>query len=267
VISSFTGNEVDGLPQLDPASEAVVLTAEQPFANHNGGQLAFGPDGLLYVGLGDGGSGGDPLGNGQDPRALLGKILRIDVAGTGYAIPEANPFADGADGAPEVLFTGLRNPWRFSFDPETGLLWVADVGQNTWEEVNRLDPVADAGANLGWNIMEAAHCFAEPDCATDGLQLPIAEYEHGPGCSVTGGAVYRGEAIPALRGWYVFGDYCSGTLFGIPSDAEAPGGGGALAPRVLLETDANISAFGVDGTGELYLADVEDGRIYRIVGG
>ncbi len=267
VVSRFWVSDLPAPPRLDPTSEEILLQVEQPFSNHNGGQLAFGPDGMLYVGLGDGGSGGDPFGNGQNADVLLGKVLRLDVAGNGpYAIPDDNPFADGG-GAPEVLLTGLRNPWRFSFDPATGLLWIADVGQNRWEEVNRVDPVADAGANLGWNIMEAAHCYDGEGCAADGLTLPVAEYGHDAGCSVTGGLVYRGAAIPDLWGWYVFSDYCSGTLFGIPSDAEAPGDGTALAPRVLLETGANVSAFGTDADGELLLADIEDGLIYRIVGG
>lgn len=269
VVARYAGEAVDGAPVLDPSSEQVLLTVEQPFANHNGGQLAFGPDGFLYIGLGDGGSGGDPLGNGQNPDVILGKVLRIDVdAASGeapYGIPADNPFADGG-GAPEVFLTGLRNPWRFSFDSSTGLLWIADVGQNAWEEVNRIDPAADAGANLGWNVMEAAHCFADANCSADGLVLPIAEYGHDLGCSVTGGAVYRGEAIPSLRGWYVFSDYCGGILFGVPADAEAPDGG-ALAPRVLLEPGLSISAFGVDSSGELYVADIEGGRVYRIVGG
>jgi glucose/arabinose dehydrogenase len=270
VISRVGISDLPSPPRLDPATEQVLLRVDQPFANHNGGQLAFGPDGMLYLGLGDGGSGGDPLGHGQDTATLLGSILRIDVVGAAdgepYAIPADNPFADGG-GAPEIHLFGLRNPWRFSFDPATGLLWIADVGQSAWEEINRVDPVGDAGANLGWNLMEGAHCFADPACSTEGLQPPIAEYGRDAGCSVTGGEVYRGSGIPSLWGWYVFSDYCSGTLFGVPSDAEPPGDGTALAPRVLLETETNVSAFGVDGAGELYLADIEDGIVYRIVGG
>ena len=241
-----------------------MLRLAQPYANHNGGQLAFGPDGLLYMGLGDGGSQGDPNGNGQNPHTLLGKVLRLDVEvdGESYAIPGENPFADGQAGAPEVFLVGLRNPWRFSFDRETGLLWIADVGQSAYEEVDRIDPAADAGANLGWNTMEASHCWEVTDCATDGLTLPVAEYGHDLGCSITGGYVYRGEAIPDLRGWYLFSDYCSGTLFGIPSDSE-----GSIAPRVLLETGARVSTFGEDADGELYLADVEAGTVYRVVAG
>jgi len=264
VLAVFSISDLPSPPRLDEGTERIILRQTQPFANHNGGQLAFGPDGLLYLGLGDGGSGGDPHGNGQNRDTLLGKVLRIDVDAEDepYAIPDDNPFADGADGAPEVLLYGLRNPWRFSFDRETGLLWIGDVGQNAYEEIDRIDPVADAGANLGWNVMEASHCFEGSECPTDGLVLPVTEYTHDQGCSVTGGYVYRGEAIPDLRGWYLFSDYCSGILFGIPSDAE-----GLVAPRVLLETGARLSAFGEDADGELYVADIEGGGIYRVVAG
>ena len=269
VLSEFSGSQDgDAAPVLDPASEVVLLTADQPFPNHNGGQLAFGPDGYLWFGLGDGGSGGDPLGNGQNPATLLGDILRLDVSEPGgYAIPDGNPFADGSGGAPEVYLFGLRNPWRFSFDPETGALWIADVGQNAYEEVNRIDPAANAGANLGWNLMEASHCFEGRACSSEGLVLPLAEYGRDLGCSVTGGHVYRGAAIEGLRGWYVFGDYCTGLLFGIRSDAEAPGDGAALAPRILAESGRSISSFGIDSVGELYLTDIVGGTLLRIAAG
>ena len=276
VLSEFLMTDFALPPRLDPATERVLLRVAQPFANHNGGQLAFGPDGYLWFGLGDGGSGGDPLGNGQDTTTLLGSILRIDVDdipddgndAIGYGIPEGNPFVDGASGAPEVHLYGLRNPWRFSFDRATGGLWIADVGQNAFEEVNRLDPAADAGANLGWPIMEASHCFSEPGCSSDGLILPIAEYGRDRGCSVTGGHVYRGDAIADLWGWYLFSDYCSGLLFAVRSDApETVSGERAAAPRVLLETGANVSSFGEDAGGELYLADHASGTIYRVVAG
>jgi glucose/arabinose dehydrogenase len=247
-------------PTFDANTERVLLTVDQPFSNHNGGQLAFGPDGYLYLGLGDGGSGGDPNGNGQNPGALLGKILRIDVEGDPYAIPPGNPYADGG-GAPEAFVTGLRNPWRFSFDRATGLLWIGDVGQNAVEEIDRVDPVAEGGANLGWNVMEGSQCFAEPSCSARGLTLPIAEYGRDLGCSVTGGYVYRGEAIPDLRGWYLFSDYCSGILFGVRSDAE-----GVIGPSILLEMAIRASTFGEGPDGELYVADVS-GSIYRIVAG
>lgn len=273
VVSAFTASlAADGGPVLDPASEQPLLTAQQPYANHNGGQLAFGPDGMLYLGLGDGGSGGDPLGNGQNPSSLLGKILRLDVDhvprddadgedAPRYGIPDDNPFAEGG-GAPEVFLIGLRNPWRFSFDRLTGALWIADVGQNAYEEVNRLDLATAPGANLGWNVMEATHCFASEGCSSDGLVLPLVEYSHGAGCSVTGGYVYRGSAIPDLRGWYLFSDYCTGTLFGIASDAEGTG----LGPRTLLETGGSVTSFGEASDGELYLTDL-GGTVYRVVGG
>jgi glucose/arabinose dehydrogenase len=269
VLSEFRSPDAAGTPpSFDAGSERVLLTVDQPFSNHNGGQLAFGPDGHLWFGLGDGGSGGDPMGNGQNPDALLGKVLRLDVDGVpagdaAYAIPEDNPFAGG--GAPEAYLIGLRNPWRFSFDRATDELWIADVGQNAYEEIDRLDPVADAGANLGWNRMEASHCYLS-GCSMDGLLLPVAEYGRDLGCSVTGGHVYRGAAIDGLAGWYLFSDYCSGLLFGVRSDAGIPAPGeSAMGPRILLETGANVTSFGEDAGGELYLVDVASGTLYRIV--
>ncbi|MBW3612982.1 MAG: PQQ-dependent sugar dehydrogenase [Chloroflexi bacterium] len=259
VLSEFSMTDFALPPRLDPATERVLLRVDQPYANHNGGQLAFGPDGMLYLGLGDGGSGGDPHDNGQDPDTLLGTILRLDVSEPGVArTPDDAPFAGGG-GAPEVHLSGLRNPWRFSFDRLTGDLWIADVGQNAYEEVNRLDPTADAGGNLGWNVMEASHCFADANCDTGAFIGPVSEYGRELGCSITGGFVYRGDSIPDLRGWYLFGDYCGGTIFGIRSDVEE-----LTPPRVLLETDAAISSFGENAEGELYLADLR-GAIYRIV--
>jgi glucose/arabinose dehydrogenase len=264
VLSAFTAGSVEPL-RVDAASEVVLLELDQPFANHNGGQVAFGPDGMLHLGLGDGGSGGDPFGHGQDPDTLLGSILRLDVTGRApdapYAIPADNPFADGG-GAPEVFLFGLRNPWRFSFDSLTGQLWIGDVGQNAFEEISRVDPVADAGRNLGWNVMEASHCFAVAGCSSEGLIGPVSEYGRDAGCSVTGGYVYRGTAIDRLAGWYLFGDYCTGLLFGIPSDVTA-----LVAPRLLLETGVEISSFGEDADGELYVADLGGGALYRIVPG
>jgi glucose/arabinose dehydrogenase len=271
VLSELSVTDLPSPPALDATTERVLLRVEQPYANHNGGQLAFGPDGYLYVALGDGGAGGDPHGHGQDPTTLLGSILRIDVDaappdggddGAGYGIPSDNPFADGTGGAPEVFVYGLRNPWRFSFDRSTGELWIADVGQSAYEEIDRLDPATDAGANLGWAVMEGAHCYADLACSSDGLVQPVAEYGRDQGCSVTGGYVYRGTAIPDLRGWYLFSDYCSGLLFGVPSDVES-----AAEPRVLLETGASVSTFGQDADGELYLADLASGAVYRIVEG
>src|SRR5581483_5024664 len=195
----------------DPGSAKVILAIDQPYANHNGGWLAFGPDGFLYVGMGDGGSGGDPHGNGQNTGVLLGKILRIDVdRGEPYAIPPGNPFAGGG-GAPEVFLYGLRNPWRAAFDGNR--LYIADVGQNMYEEVDVLDLASAAGANLGWNRMEGLHCFRpRSGCDRSGLVLPVFEYDHGRGCSITGGFVYRGKAMPALAGRYFFADYCTGEV-------------------------------------------------------
>ncbi len=261
VLAELTGEMVDGAPRLDAGSERVLLRVPQPFVNHNGGQLVFGPDAMLWLGLGDGGGGGDPLGTGQDPSDLLGSIIRLDVADPGTVRPPDDAAFVGGGGAPEVHLFGLRNPWRFSFDRLTGELWIADVGQNAFEEVNRLDPVADAGGNLGWNAMEASHCYAEPDCSSEGLILPVSEYGRELGCSITGGYVYRGTAIEGLGGWYLFGDYCSGTIFGIPSDTDA-----LTPPRALLATDAAISAFGEDAAGELYVVDL-GGTIYRITRG
>jgi glucose/arabinose dehydrogenase len=272
VLSEFSVTDVPRPARFDAATERVLLRVDQPFTNHNGGQLAFGPDGHLWFGLGDGGSGGDPLGNGQNRDVLLGKILRLDVdaepdGDAPYAIPADNPYADATDGAPEVFLSGLRNPWRFSFDRASGALWIADVGQNAFEEVNRVeDPVSQAGANLGWNVMEATSCYAAAGCSSDGLVLPVAQYGRDLGCSVTGGFVYRGAAVEGLAGWYLFSDYCTGLLFGVRSDAPIPAAGErAPLPRILLQTGANVSAFGEDADGELYLADIGSGVIYRIV--
>ena len=243
-----------------PASEQVLLEVAQPFSNHKGGQLAFGPDGYLYVGLGDGGSGGDPQGNGQNPRTLLGKILRLDVdgeaPGLAYGIPPDNPFAGGG-GRAEIFATGLRNPWRFSFDRETGRLFVADVGQDEVEEVD----LVVKGGNYGWNVMEGTQCYLPPrDCARAGLLLPIAAYRHDEGVAITGGFVYRGNALRALRGQYVFGDFGSGTVWTILAD-----GGAYLHPRaLLLRSGLELSSFGEDSKGELYLLDLRGG-VYGLV--
>ncbi len=262
-ISRFTASP-DGR-QLDPASEEILLTLDQPFGNHNGGNIVFGPDGYLYIGFGDGGSGGDPLGNGQNPETLLGTILRIDVDNTAppraYAIPADNPFADAEEGTPEVFAYGLRNPWRFSFDRQTNILWAADVGQNDWEEVN----IITAGGNFGWNLREGAHCYPPnvTDCPTEGLIDPVAEYPTGGDCSVTGGFVYRGDGIPALQGTYIFGDFCSGRIWGLPLDLQGLPAG---PQRLLLDSPARISSFGEGNDGEIYVVDRDQGRIYRIDG-
>ncbi len=241
----------DGGATLDPSTEEIVLAVDQPFTNHNGGQIAFGPDGYLYLGLGDGGSGGDPLGNGQDTGTLLGAFLRLDVdGGIPYAIPPDNPFAGGG-GRSEIFAWGFRNPWRWSFDAATGELWCGDVGQGEWEEVD----VVRRGGNYGWSVREGAHCFPTPGCDATGLTDPVAEYSHAEGCSITGGYVYRGSAIPALAGTYLYGDFCTGTVWGLP-----PGG----TPRVLAESGLRLSSFGQGPDGEVYLLDFAGGGIYRL---
>jgi glucose/arabinose dehydrogenase len=244
-------------PNASLSRERVLLFVPQPYANHNGGMLAFGPDGFLYIGLGDGGSGGDPQNRAQNPRELLGKMLRIDVnrtdRGLPYATPPDNPFAGGG-GRPEIFASGLRNPWRFSFDRRTGELWAADVGQHAWEEID----VVRRGGNYGWRIMEGSHCFSPPrGCPTDGLVPPVAEYATGKEgrCSIIGGHVYRGGRVPALAGTYVYGDYCSGEIFGLA-------GGRA---QVLLASRLRITSFGEDEAGELYVTG-HGGTVHRIVG-
>jgi glucose/arabinose dehydrogenase len=249
--------------RVDPASERVLLRIGQPFANHNGGHLAFGPDGFLYVGTGDGGSAGDPMGNGQRLDTLLGKILRLDLDGRSgdrpYGIPPGNPFVEHEGARPEIWAFGLRNPWRFSFDRETGDLWIGDVGQGAFEEIDAV-PGDEAGVNYGWNVMEGRACFApETGCDEDGLRLPVAVYGHGEGCSVTGGFVYRGSRWPGLAGAYLFSDFCSGTIWAV--DAARPNAG----PTAVLETGRAISSFGEDEDGELYVTDLAGGALLRVV--
>lgn len=246
--------------RANPESEEVLLTQEQPFSNHNGGQIVFGPDGYLYVGLGDGGSGGDPQGNGQNLGTFLGKLLRLDVSGdAGYAVPPSNPFVDRDGARDEIWAYGLRNPWRFSFDRETGDLYIADVGQDAYEEVNFVAAGTGAGLNYGWKIMEGLHCYEASECDQAGLTLPVIEYPHGPqwGTSITGGYVYRGSDVPALQGSYVFADFVSGRVW----SASAEGG---WAPKPLFETGFNVSTFGEDAAGELYVAAYDSGMIYRV---
>ncbi len=261
-ISRFQAS-ADGL-RLDPDSEEILLTLDQPFGNHNGGNIVFGPDGFLYIGFGDGGSAGDPRGHGQNPETLLGTILRLDVdrqnPGLAYTIPFDNPFVQGG-GAPEIFAWGLRNPWRFSFDRETGLLWAADVGQNAWEEVN----IIEAGGNYGWNIREGAHCFEPPtNCPTEGLIDPVTEYPNAGGdCSVTGGFVYRGEELPDLRGTYLFGDFCSGRIWGLPLNEQGlpiPG----TPHQLLLQSPARIASFAEGNDGEIYILDFTGGRVFKL---
>lgn len=245
---------------LADRQERVVMVVPQPFANHNGGMIAFGPDGALYIGRGDGGGRGDPDNRGQNPHDLRGKILRLDVdRGEPYAIPDDNPYVSGG-GRPEVYALGLRNPWRFSFDHETGSLWVGDVGQNDWEEVD----VVVRGGNYGWRLMEGRHCFPpKTDCGGSGLQLPILEYGHEDGrCSITGGYVYRGLSQPALNGLYVYGDYCSGEVFSARTEGATPSIMGQH-PQVLLRSGLRISSFGEDEAGELYVVD-HGGGVYRL---
>ncbi|HOC43681.1 MAG TPA: PQQ-dependent sugar dehydrogenase [Thermoanaerobaculales bacterium] len=266
-ISRFTVDAGDP-NQVDPASEIVLLRYPQPYGNHNGGTIAFGPDGLLYIGLGDGGSAGDPGDRAQSTSVLLGKILRIDPQGDdlpadpdrNYSIPPDNPFV-GAAGEDEIWALGLRNPWRFSFDRSTGDLFVGDVGQNAWEEIDHQPAGSDGGENYGWRCYEGNHPYNTAGCGGPSqYTAPIAEYSHGDGCSVTGGHRYRGASYPNLQGTYLYADYCSGTIWG----AAPAGSGWSSAP--LLESSMTISCFGQDEAGELYLADHgSNGAVYRIV--
>lgn len=251
----------------DPSSRTEILAIPQPAANHNGGMMAFGPDGYLYIGTGDGGRAGDPWGNAQNLSSLLGKVLRIDVdGGEPYAIPPDNPFVGRRDARPEIWAYGLRNPWRFSFDRETGDLYIADVGQENWEEINYAPRSSTGGENYGWNIMEGRHCYPPGSrCRPDGLVLPVAEYHHRAeqACSITGGYVYRGSRYPELRGWYFFGDYCSGQIYVMETPGMA-GNRGELRWARALATSLRISSFGEDAAGELYVTDLQGGGVYRI---
>ena len=249
---------------FDPATRRSVLTIAQPHANHNGGQLAFGPDGMLYIGMGDGGSANDPNRRALNVSDLLGKILRIDPRAAGdqpYTSPADNPFV-GADGArPEVWTVGMRNPWRFSFDPATGDMWIADVGQGEWEEIDVAwaDQGGGRGVNFGWSAFEGSHRFNE-DQPVDGATGPIFEYEHGDaGCSVSGGARYRGSAIPTLVGWYVYGDYCSGEVRALRID------GRAAATQVVLGNPGSVAAVVAGPDGELYVTSVDGDAVSKVV--
>ncbi len=244
----------------DRSSATTILTIDQPYQNHNGGQLAFGHDGYLYIGMGDGGSAGDPHHNGQSLATLLGKLLRIDVnGGSPYAIPPDNPFRGTAGARPEIWALGLRNPWRFSFDRETGDLFIGDVGQDAREEVD-LEPAGSRGGrNYGWNTMEGSSCFRPASgCNRTGLELPIAEYGHDRGCSITGGFRYRGADVPALRGGYFFADFCSGRIWGMASDA------GRWTKTELLNSGLSITSFAEDERGELYVMELSNGTLYRL---
>ncbi|NNF13621.1 MAG: glucose dehydrogenase [Gemmatimonadetes bacterium] len=252
-----------GPDMADPGSGQIVLAVDQPYSNHNGGHMAFGPDGYLYVALGDGGDGGDPQGNGQDLATLLGSILRLDVdGGSPYAVPSDNPFVGTAGASPEIWVYGLRNPWRFSFDRANGDLYIGDVGQSRLEEISVQDAGSGGGENFGWNVMEGTDCFGAASCNTSGLTLPVYEYDHDEGCSVTGGYVYRGAALTELAGRYFFGDFCSGFVRSFRYQA-----GAAVDVQdhgVDLGTIGGLSSFGEDSAGELYLLDIE-GVVYRLV--
>ncbi|MCL4877375.1 MAG: PQQ-dependent sugar dehydrogenase [Anaerolineae bacterium] len=258
VISRF--RVTDDPNVADPVSEEIILTIDQPARNHNGGQIKFGPDGYLYVGTGDGGRGGDPWDNAENLSVLLGKMLRLKVTGEAtYAVPADNPYAEIDLYRPELWSYGLRNPWRFSFDRETGDLYIADVGQGNYEEVNFQYADSSGGENYGWNTSEGLHCYSASNCDMTAVTLPVVEYDHSLGCSVTGGYVYRGTAFPSLNGIYFFGDYCSGIIWGM-TEADTS------RPQVerLLQTTVSIASFGEDVNGELYVLDLS-GAVYRLV--
>lgn len=262
VISRFTANPSSPTARIDKGTERIILEIDQPFGNHNGGGIAFGPDGYLYIGMGDGGAGGDPQGHGQNLGTLLGAMLRIDIDRTSgsmnYAIPGDNPFIDRSDARDEIWAYGLRNPWRFSFDPETGRLWAGDVGQNQYEEID----IVEAGKNYGWNTMEATHCFSpRTECDETGLELPVAEYGRGFGGSTTGGYVYRGTAVPALTGLYLYADYVSGRIWALTDNGD-----GTHSSEQLFDTELAIASFGLDSNRELYVLAF-DGHIYRFEAG
>ncbi|MEE8238804.1 MAG: PQQ-dependent sugar dehydrogenase [Nitrososphaerales archaeon] len=253
ILSRFSVDDFEN-NRADPESEVIILEVNQPFGNHNGEMIAFGPDKYLYLGLGDGGSGGDPRGNGQNRNTLLGSILRIDVSDpqVGYSIPQDNPFYGVENVMDEIWAYGFRNPWRFSFDRQTGFLWVGDVGQGDFEEVD----IVEKGGNYGWNVMEGPECFSPRfNCRDVGLEEPIVYYSHSEGCSITGGYVYRGSAS-TLDGAYIYGDYCSGKIWLLRYD------GLKVIEHVLLaDSDLQISSFGEDEEGELYILSF-DGKIY-----
>jgi hypothetical protein len=243
----------------DQGSAKLILAVNQPFSNHNGGHVLFGPDGMLYIGMGDGGSGGDPDGNGQNRGTLLGALLRINVdGGDPYRIPPDNPYVNQPPFRGEVWAWGLRNPWRSAFDTVAGTIYVADVGQNQWEEVNVV-PAAQKGVNYGWNLMEGRHCYNASSCNQSGLTLPVLEYSHAEGCSITGGFVYRGSEIPALQGHYFYADYCRGRV------SSFKFAGGAISEQKAWDFGdiGSVPSFGEDGSGELYVLST-NGTVYRL---
>ena len=261
VIASF---RVSANPDIaDPASRVELLTIAQPFENHNGGAVRFGPDGYLYIGMGDGGSGNDPGNRAQNANELLGKILRIDVDGAApYAIPAGNVYATNGQGRPEIWASGVRNPWRFSFDRASGDMYIGDVGQDTTEEIDFVPHGTAAGLNFGWHVVEGTRCTGlggGPPCGSPALTPPVLTYDHGEGCSVTGGFVYRGRSVPVLQGRYVYADYCSGRMWSAARDRD-----GVWQAEVLIETGHQITTFGQDGDGELYWADARSGQLYRL---
>jgi len=252
-VSRFTSR--DGGTSLDRFSEEEILVIDQPTEHHQGGGIAFGADGYLYAGFGDGGGGGRSLGNGQDTTTLLGAMLRIDVdADRGYVIPPDNPFAIGDGGRPEIYAWGFRNPWRWSFDRLTGNLWLGDVGLHTWEEVN----LVERGGNYGWEIVEGTDCLVDESCVTDDFIAPVATYSHDDGTAITGGYVYRGSEIPGLYGFYLYGDYGSGKLWRIDATNANPS-----PPQVILESGINISSFAESNDGEIFLTDL-GGRLFKL---
>jgi glucose/arabinose dehydrogenase len=245
----------------DPGTETPILEVEQPHYSHNGGNVKFGPDGYLYIGLGDGEDPGDPHENSQDPNTMLGSILRIDVdGGEPYAIPEDNPFVGSDEGLDEVWAYGLRNPWRFSFDQETGDMFMVDVGQWEIEEVNVQPADSSGGENYGWPIMEGDECWEAEECDKEGLTMPAVTYENPDfGCAIIGGYTYHGSAHPELEGIYFFGDWCSGNIWGMVEED------GEWVKEIVIESDLMINAFGLDHNGEIYALDFEEGGgIYRV---
>ncbi|MEJ2481898.1 MAG: PQQ-dependent sugar dehydrogenase [Gemmatimonadota bacterium] len=243
--------------RADPESATLLLSIPQPYANHNGGHVLFGPDGRLFVAVGDGGAGGDPEGNGQNRETLLGSILRLDVDGPEpWAVPADNPWPDHPSWRPEIWAWGLRNPWRLAFDPTSNLMYVADVGQNRREEINVV-PTDEAGLNFGWNVMEGSACYGAGSCDVQDFVLPAVEYDHSQGCSITGGEVYRGSAIPAIRGLYFYSDYCSGWL----RSFRFQGGLATDHREWEVGSLSSVVSFGIDGAGELYLVS-RSGLVY-----
>ena len=254
-LSRFTWDESSQI--LDPDSEAIIMEVDQPFANHNGGQLAFGPDGYLYWGLGDGGWAGDPLGSGQDTNTVLGSIVRIDVdGGSPYAIPADNPFADGG-GAPEIYAWGFRNPFAFHFDMASGDLWVGDVGQDAWEEIDRVE----LGGNYGWNIKEGSYCYATTPCDDPDLIDPVVEYTNPDDASVVAGPVYHGDAIPSLQGAVLYSDFYTGVLWAIRWDTIT---GELYTINLAHQVGKYFSGFAQDAIGEVYVLSYFDGQIFRV---